>query len=50
VPGATTMRAADSRTVLTASLDGTIRSYRCEICGTLPDLRRLADRRLAATR
>ena len=40
----------DSRTVLTASLDGTIRSYRCEICGTLPELRRLADRRLAATR
>ncbi|NUR75382.1 MAG: hypothetical protein HOQ28_03725, partial [Thermoleophilia bacterium] len=41
---------ADSRTVLTGSLDGTIRSYRCDICGTLPELRRLADERLAATR
>jgi WD40 repeat protein len=39
----------DSRTVLTASQDGTVRTYRCEICGGIDELLPLADRRLAAT-
>jgi WD40 repeat protein len=42
--------ATGSRIVATASLDGTVRQYDCRICGTLPELVRLADARLAATR
>jgi len=34
--------------VLTASGDGTVRVYRCEICGTLKELVAVARRRLAA--
>lgn len=35
--------------VVTAAVDGTVRSYRCDICGGLDELVRLADRRLAET-
>ena len=39
----------DGRFILTAGVDGTVRMYRCEICGTLPDLVALAEKRLART-
>jgi len=39
----------DGRGIVTAADDGTIRSYRCEICGGVAELVQLADRRLAAT-
>jgi WD40 repeat protein len=42
--------APDRPTILTASGDGTVRTYACEVCGDLPALVRLAERRLAATR
>jgi WD40 repeat protein len=35
--------------VVTASDDGTLRTYRCDICGDLAVLVRLAERRLART-
>jgi WD40 repeat protein len=35
-------------TITTVGVDG-VRSYRCEVCGGVADLLRLADRRLAAT-
>ncbi len=38
------------RTILTRSLDGTVRTYRCELCGNLDDLLAMAKRRLNATR
>lgn len=37
------------RTVVAASRDGTVRDYRCDICGTTADLLGLATKRLAAT-
>jgi WD40 repeat protein len=37
------------RTILTGSRDGTVRTYRCELCGNLDDLLALAKKRLAAT-
>ena len=40
--------ASDGRTIETASVDGTVRRYDCLICGTLTQLRRLADTRLRA--
>ena len=36
----------DGRTIVTASKDGTIRAYRCNICGDISELLRLAKRRL----
>jgi WD40 repeat protein len=42
--------AADGQTVVTASVDGTVRGYDCRICGSLPQLIALADRRLASLR
>ena len=42
--------AADSRVIVSASVDGTVRDYDCRICGTLPELLRLADGRIAANR
>ena len=36
-------------TVTTVGADGEVRSYRCVVCGGMPDLLRLAERRLAAT-
>jgi WD40 repeat protein len=39
----------DSRRIVTASGDGTIRTYRCTACGTLDELVRLARARLGAT-
>jgi len=37
----------DGRLVLSSSLDGSVRLYRCEVCGNLDALERLATRRLA---
>ena len=54
-PGAATFkpRAAtfedDSRTIVTVSKDGTISRHHCDICGTIPELLRIADARLSAT-
>jgi WD40 repeat protein len=39
---------ADGRLVLSSSEDGSVRLYRCEICGNLKALIRIATRRLAA--
>ena len=41
--------APGGRTIVTGGVDGTIRTYRCEICGGLGDLLALARNRLAAT-
>jgi WD40 repeat protein len=41
--------APDDRTIVTSSVDGTVRSYVCEVCAGVPGLVRLADRRLAQT-
>jgi WD40 repeat protein len=41
--------AADGRTVAAASVDGSVRAYRCDVCDDLDGLLGLADRRLAAT-
>jgi WD40 repeat protein len=40
----------DSRTILTSGDDGTVRTYHCEVCGTLAQLVRLAEARLAETK
>jgi WD40 repeat protein len=37
------------RIIVTGGEDGTVRSYRCEVCGRLDELVALAERRLAAT-
>jgi WD40 repeat protein len=37
----------DGRRILTASNDGTVRLYRCQICGRIPELRAMARARLA---
>jgi WD40 repeat protein len=42
--------AADGRTIESASVDGTIRSYYCRICARLPVLLRSAEARMAANR
>jgi WD40 repeat protein len=39
--------APNGRTVLTGSLDGTVRTYRCRLCGGLDELLRLAQSRLS---
>jgi WD40 repeat protein len=39
----------NGRTIVTASKDGTIRVYRCDICGGIDELLLLAKRRLRAT-
>ncbi len=39
----------DGRTIVTASKDGTIRVYRCDICGGIDELLRLAQRRLRSS-
>jgi len=36
----------DGSTILSASRDGTVRTYACIVCGTLPELRRVAEQRL----
>jgi WD40 repeat protein len=41
--------AADGQTIVTSGADGTVRTYRCDVCVGLPGLERLADERLAAT-
>ena len=38
------------RTIFTGGVDGTVRRYECELCGSLDELVVLAERRLAATR
>jgi WD40 repeat protein len=40
--------APDGRRIFTASLDGTVRTYSCEVCASLDGLVALAKRRLAA--
>ena len=37
------------RAIVTGGVDGTVRTYRCDLCGGLDELVRLADRRLGAT-
>jgi WD40 repeat protein len=39
----------DGRTIVTSSADGTVRTYRCDLCGGLDELLALARRQLAAT-
>jgi WD40 repeat protein len=39
----------DSRTIVTVSRDGTVSRYRCEVCGTIPELLELVGTRLRAT-
>ena len=39
----------DGRTIVTSSADGTVRTYRCDLCGGLDELLTLAQRQLAAT-
>ncbi len=39
-----------SRRIVTASEDGTVRTYRCDVCGALGDLVALAEQRLRAAR
>jgi WD40 repeat protein len=36
----------DGGTILSASKDGTVRTYACAVCGALPELQREAERRL----
>ena len=50
--GAVTAVAFDpvGRTIVTGGADGTVRTYRCEICGRVDDLVELAERQLAGTR
>jgi WD40 repeat protein len=50
--GAITAVAFDpsGRTIVTGGADGTVRTYRCEICGGVDDLARIAEVRLKATR
>jgi WD40 repeat protein len=38
----------DGRIVLSSSEDGSVRLYRCEVCGSLKELIAIAERRLAA--
>ena len=38
------------RTIVTGGVDGTVRRYRCEVCGGIDELVALASRRLEATR
>ncbi|MDX6487204.1 MAG: hypothetical protein QOF43_2357, partial [Gaiellaceae bacterium] len=40
----------DGHTILSSGADGTVRTYTCEVCGTLDTLERLAERRLALGR
>jgi len=40
----------DSRRIITAGTDGTIRAYTCDVCGQLPSLLALARARIAASR
>jgi WD40 repeat protein len=37
------------RTIVTGGVDGTVRTYRCDLCGGLDELIRLAERRLDVT-
>lgn len=40
---------AAGRRIATVGADGTLRAYACEVCGSVPELLRLAERRLAGT-
>ena len=42
--------APDGRTILSSSRDGTVGTYRCDVCVDLDGLIRLAERRLALAR
>ena len=37
----------DGKRIVTTGMDGTVRVYRCDICGTIPELEALAQARLA---
>lgn len=37
------------RRITAFGADGTLRAYQCEVCGGIPELLRLAERRVAAT-
>ena len=39
----------DGRTLVTASKDGTLRAYRCDICGGVRELILVAERRMRGT-
>ncbi len=47
---AATFAGRDGRFIVATSLDGSLRGYRCEICGNVDDLIAVARRRLAAER
>ena len=51
-PGTTTAATFDpsGRRIVTGGVDGTVRTYACDICGGIDHLLTLAGRRLAATR
>ena len=38
------------RIIVTGGADGTVRTYRCDLCGGVDELVELADRHLAGTR
>jgi WD40 repeat protein len=40
---------ADGRTIVSGGVDGTVRTFDCDICGGLDELLAIADRRLTAT-
>ncbi len=40
---------SDDMTIVAGGIDGAVRAYRCDICGTIPALVQLAEKRLAAT-
>jgi WD40 repeat protein len=50
--GTTTAATFDpsGKLIVTGGIDGTVRTYSCEICGAIDDLLALADKRIAATR
>jgi WD40 repeat protein len=48
-PVQTVLFTADGHTIVAAGKDGTIRRYDCVVCGTLPELVRAGEARLAQT-
>jgi hypothetical protein len=43
-------RDPSGRIIVTGGADGTVRTYRCDLCGGVGELVEFADRRLAGTR
>ena len=48
-PLTTVSFSSDNRTIVAGGIDGAVRAYRCDICGTIPALVQLARKRLAGT-